>query len=83
MPAQPNDQDPKRHKGQERAKYIQFVGMPFQIGGLIYLGHILGVWLDEKYPATPELYANICTLAAVFIAMATTIIQVIKLTNKK
>ncbi len=63
-------------------KYVRFTGIAFQMGGTIYLGSLLGNWLDVKFPNEHELYTKICTLAAVFAAMFAVISQVIKITNK-
>lgn len=52
------------------------------MGLTIYLGSLLGKWLDQKYPNDNQLYVKICTLAAVFISMYSVIKQVTKLTNK-
>lgn len=48
----------------------------------IYLGNILGEWLDVKYPNDNGTYTKMCTLAAVFLAMFSVIMQVIKFSNK-
>jgi len=51
------------------------------MGLTIYLGSLLGEWLDQKYPNDSELYTKICTLAAVFGAIYSVIRQVIKITD--
>lgn len=51
------------------------------MGLTIYLGSLLGEWLDQKYPNDNQLYTKICTLVAVFGAMLSVIIQVTKLTQ--
>ena len=56
--------------------------MAFQMGGTIYLGSLLGEWLDGKFPNEHELYTKIVTLFAVFVAMYAVISQVIKITNQ-
>ncbi|MGB0975264.1 MAG: AtpZ/AtpI family protein [Flavobacteriaceae bacterium] len=63
-------------------KYVRFTGIAFQMGGTIYLGSVLGEWLDGKFPNDNELYTKICTLVAVFGAMFSVIHQVIKITNQ-
>ncbi len=63
-------------------KYVRFTGIAFQMGGTIYLGSLLGKWLDGQYPNEYELYTKICTLLAVFGAMFSVIRQVIKITNQ-
>ncbi|CAM1372126.1 conserved hypothetical protein [Tenacibaculum litoreum] len=62
-------------------KYIRFTGIALQMGLTIYLGSLLGEWLDQKYPNDNQLYVKICTLAAVFGAMLSVIIQVTNLTK--
>ena len=52
------------------------------MGLTIYLGSLLGEWLDQKYPNDNQLYVKICTLVAVFISMYSVIREVTKLTNK-
>jgi len=52
------------------------------MGGTIYLGSLLGGWLDGKFPNEHELYTRIVTLLAVFGAMYAVISQVIKITNQ-
>ncbi len=61
---------------------MRFTGIAFQMGATIYLGSLIGKWLDGKYPNDIELYTKICTLFAVFGAMYSVIKQVIKLTNQ-
>jgi len=63
-------------------KYVKFTGIAFQMGGTIYLGSLLGKWLDGKFPNDMELYTKIVTLFAVFGAMYSVIRQVTKLTNQ-
>ncbi|MDO6674469.1 AtpZ/AtpI family protein [Tenacibaculum sp. 1B UA] len=63
-------------------KYIRFTGIALQMGLTIYLGSLLGEWLDQKYPNDNQLYVKICTLVAVFISMYSVIREVTKLTNK-
>ena len=62
-------------------KYIRFTGIALQMGLTIYLGSLLGEWLDQKYPNDSELYTKSCTLAAVFGAIYSVIRQVIKITD--
>ena len=59
-------------------KYIRFTGIALQMGLTIYLGSLLGEWLDAKYPNKDHLYTKICTLSAVFLAMASVIVQQMK-----
>ena len=63
--------------------YARFSGIAIQMLVIIYLGSLLGEWLDGKYPNENEMYTKICTLVSVFLAMASVIIQVTKISNKK
>lgn len=64
------------------SKYVRFTGIAFQMGGTIYIGSLIGGWLDGKFPNENELYTKIVTLIAVFGAMFSVIRQVIKITNE-
>lgn len=61
---------------------LKYSGIGFQMGVTIYLGNLLGIWLDEKYPNDGEVYSKIVTLAAVFLSMAQIIIQATKDSKK-
>jgi membrane protein DedA with SNARE-associated domain len=63
-------------------KYVRFTGIAFQMGGTIYLGSLLGGWLDIQFPNENEMYTKIVTLLAVFASMYSVISQVIKITNQ-
>ncbi len=69
------DQKPKK----QPSPYLRFTSVAFQMGGTIYLGNILGTWLDKKYNL--EIWENIITLFAVFIAMYLVISQVLKISK--
>jgi len=64
------------------SKYLRFSGIAIQMGLIIYLGSLLGAWLDSYFLNEDQLFYKICTLFAVFGAMYSVIIQVIKITNK-
>jgi len=55
-----------------------FTGIGIQMGAFIYGGSWLGEWLDTKYEYTEPFYATWITLAAVFIAIISVIVQVTK-----
>lgn len=71
----------KKNNKSQLNKYIRFSGVAIQMGVIIYLGSLLGKWLDQKYPNENELYLKICTLAAVFGAMYSVIRGVSKLSK--
>lgn len=72
----------KNSKRKPLNKYIRFTTIAFQMGLTIYLGSLLGEWLDTKYPNEGELYTKICTLVAVFLAMYSVIQQVTKISKE-
>ncbi|WP_435135513.1 AtpZ/AtpI family protein [Formosa sp. A9] len=63
-------------------KYVRFTSIALQMGLTIYLGSLLGAWLDQKFGNTNQLYYKIVTLLAVFMAMYSVIRQVLNITNK-
>lgn len=71
----------KKQQKSQLNKYIRFSGIAMQMGLTIYLGSLLGKWLDIKFPNDSQLYTKICTLAAVFGAMFSVIRQVSKLSQ--
>ena len=52
------------------------------MGLIIYLGNLLGEWLDLLYLNKDQLYTKICTLLAVFGAMLSVIVQVSKISKE-
>ncbi|WP_240788965.1 AtpZ/AtpI family protein [Psychroserpens sp. NJDZ02] len=60
--------------------YIRFTSIALQMGITIWLGSILGNWLDLNY-STNQFYFKTITLLAVFVAMYSVIKQVVKITN--
>ena len=56
--------------------------MAFQMGGIIYLGSLLGSWLDVKFENENQFYFKVLTLVAVFLAMYTVIKKVHKIGGK-
>ena len=70
--------DPKK---KQLNKYIRFTSIALQMGLTIYLGSVLGKWLDVKLENANQLYFKIVTLLAVFMAMFSVIRQVLNITN--
>ncbi|NQX86893.1 MAG: AtpZ/AtpI family protein [Flavobacteriaceae bacterium] len=62
--------------------FVRFTGLGLQMGLTIYLGSLLGAWLDGKYPNKEALYTKICTLVAVFGSMISVIIKVTRQSSK-
>ncbi|CAL2102386.1 AtpZ/AtpI family protein [Tenacibaculum sp. 190130A14a] len=71
----------KSEKKRPLNKFIRFSGIALQMGLTIYLGSLLGEWLDQKFPNDDQLYTKICTLVAVFGAMLSVIVQVTNLSK--
>ena len=71
----------KSEKKRPLNKFIRFSGIALQMGLTIYLGNLLGEWLDQKFPNDNQLYTKICTLVAVFGAILSVIVQVTKLSK--
>lgn len=70
--------------GQKRTNnpFIRFSSIAIQMGLTIWLGSVLGRWLDKVFDNDNQLYFKAITLIAVFLAMYSVIKQVIKITNK-
>ena len=64
------------------SKFIRFTSIAVQMGLTIYVGSLLGKWLDEIYQNQNQLYTKICTLVAVFGAMVSVIMQVSKISKE-
>lgn len=59
-------------------RWLSLINIPIQMGVTIYLFHLLGSWLDEKYNLVEGLANKICTLLGVGLALY----QVIKQVNQ-
>jgi len=64
-------------------KWLVFMNIPFQMGLIIFLGVILGQWLDEKFKIEGSILTIVFSLLAVFIALYNVIRQVNKMSNDK
>lgn len=60
---------------------LRFSGMGIQLGASIYLGNLLGKWLDEQYPNDGEWWAKGITLFVIFGSIFSIIRQVTKLSQ--
>lgn len=63
--------------------FARYSGLAVQMGATIYLGSLLGGWLDTKYPNDEGIYAKWVTLTAVLLSTVSTILQVIRQQNKQ
>ena len=62
-----HNKQPSKKKGKGLKNWAVFSSIGLQMGLIIYLGNLLGQWLDEKFTTT--YLENIITLLAVFGAM--------------
>lgn len=62
--------------------FAVFSGIAIQMGVTIYLGSLLGEWLDGKYHKAVPFYAKWITLLAVFLSITGVIVQVTKFSKK-
>jgi len=56
--------------------YIKYSGLGIQMVVTIYLGNLLGGYLDERYNPDSDLYTSLLTLIAVFLSTFMIIRQV-------
>lgn len=70
---------PDSNKKNDGLKWMRMAGVAAQMGVIIWLGHLFGAYLDKRAAREDELYHNIVTLSAVFLAMALVIREVLKL----
>ena len=64
-------------------KWLVFMNIPFQMGLIIFLGVMIGQWLDEKFKIEGSILTIVFSLLAVFIALYNVIRQVNKMSNDK
>lgn len=75
--------DNQNEKKNQLRSYAKFSGIAVQMCLTIYLGNLLGKYLDGKFPNEGEYYSKGVTLFAVFLSMYLVISQVTKLTSDK
>ncbi|MEM9856196.1 MAG: AtpZ/AtpI family protein [Bacteroidota bacterium] len=76
-PPFPIMEDPSKEKRRKQFNpFIKYTGLALQMGLTIYLGSLLGNYLDTTYSNQTGLYTKISTLTAVFLSIITVIRQV-------
>ena len=70
-------------KKKQSNKWLVFMNIPFQMGLIIFLGVVLGQWLDEKFKIEGSVLTIVFSLLAVFVALYNVIRQVNKMSNDK
>lgn len=63
--------------------FVRYSGLAIQMAVTIFLGHVLGEFIDEKTGNTSELYEKIITLLAVFLSIFMVIREVTKNPDNK
>ena len=71
----------QNEKKDQLKNYTKFSGIAIQMCLTIYLGNLLGKYLDVKIPNEEDYFTKGITLVAVFLSMYLVISQVIKLTS--
>lgn len=61
--------------------WLKFTTLGIQMGLTIYLGSLLGAYLDRKFPDHSVSYYKLITLVTIFAATVSIIRQVIKLSK--
>lgn len=71
----------REEKNGQLKTYAKFSGIAAQMCVTIYLGNLLGEYLDVKIPNDGEYFSKGVTLFAVFLSMYMIISQVTKITS--
>lgn len=78
------DKQPTNSKKPNQSNsFIRFSGIAIQMVVIIYLGNLLGIYLDQKYETANEVFTKVVTLTAVFLSIFLVIRQVIAATSDK
>lgn len=67
---------------ESKNSWLKFTTLGLQMGTTIYLGSLLGSYLDQKYPTEKLSYHKVITLIAVFGAMFSIIRQVLQMSKE-
>ena len=62
-------------------KFTRFSGMAFQMGITIFVGVLIGQYLDKKYPNENSIYTLIFSLVFISVSLYSVIKQALKLGN--
>lgn len=74
-----DNQKKQKNKSKRPNAYIRFTSVAIQMGATIFLGNLLGKWLDNTYQKT--FWEKTVTMLAVFMAIYMVISQVIKVSK--
>lgn len=73
-----HNQTQKLKKQKQYNNYLKFSGLAIQMAVTIYLGHLLGEYVDEVAESGSDIYTKVITLLAVFLSIFVVIREVIK-----
>lgn len=73
----------KKRKGKGLSTWIEFTQIGLQMGVIISIGVLLGVWLDEKYPNNYHIFSVSLSLFSVFASLYLVIKKVLKMAKKE
>ncbi|MBT8317664.1 MAG: AtpZ/AtpI family protein [Lutibacter sp.] len=69
-------------KKKQLNKYIQLIGVAFQMGITIYLGVYFGKWLDAYFETSNKTYTIILTLFSLLVAIWSVLAQLKNINDK-
>jgi F0F1-type ATP synthase assembly protein I len=72
----------KPQKKKQLNKYIQLIGVAFQMGITIYLGVYFGKWLDTYFETSNKTYTIILTLFSLLVAIWSVLAQLKNINDK-
>jgi F0F1-type ATP synthase assembly protein I len=72
-----------QNKNGRFTRFARLSGIGFQMGATIFLGAVLGKYLDERYPSSKKWFTIGCTLFAVVVALYMVLKQVNRLNEKE
>ncbi len=64
-------------------RFARLSGIGFQMGATIFLGAMLGKYLDERFPSTKKWFTIGCTLLSVSVALYMVLKQVNRLNQNE
>lgn len=74
-----NQKKPSSQKEQKQYNnFLKYSGLAIQMGVTVYLGNLLGVYLDERFQNSNDVFSKVVTLFAVFLSIIMVIRQVIR-----
>jgi len=69
---------PQKGKNNQLQSYARYSGMAFQLFAMLFVGYIIGNFIDQKLAANKPIATALCLLLAIFMYL----FAIIKSTNK-